>query len=237
LPQEIAGIFCSLAVTAGIVVTIAESIARDLMEHCRRSALSVIIGFLALLPVLHAQNTEPLGETGEFSAYTGVGWGGLGRHPWVGGSTGISPTKYAVALIDVSFMPLNQETLVHNLVGTTTSRLYDFNFTVHVQIPTRHRVTPYGLAGPGVLYNTYLIPAVRPDGVAYIAGRYDVKFAFQTGGGIKYFVSNNWGFRGEYRYTISTHNFSRMLGGVFYQFDGSWPFFAHNKRHSPTNAD
>lgn len=198
----------------------------------------MVIGLLIFSSALFAQTDESFQETGEVSAYTGVGFGGLGRHPWVGGATGISPTKYAVALIDVSFMPLNSETLVHNLLDTTTSRLYDFNFTVHVQIPIRHRVTPYGLAGPAVLYNTYLIPAVRANGVSYIAGRSDVKFAFETGGGARIFVSDNWGFRGEYRYTVSTHNFSRISGGVFYRFDGlSWPFLAKNKKRGPINAD
>lgn len=207
------------------------------MEHRCRSMLLLVIGFTALLPVLHAQNTEPLGDTGELSAYTGVGWGGLGRHPWVGGSTGISPSKYAVALIDVSFLPLDTETLVHLQAPTTKSRLYDFNFTVHLQIPTHHRVTPYGLAGPAVLLNTYQIPAVHPNGVAYIAGRNDVKFGFETGGGLRYFINNSWGLRGEYRYTVSTHNFSRILAGVFYQFDSPWPFLAHSKRRGPINAD
>jgi opacity protein-like surface antigen len=208
-----------------------------LMERHRRSVLIIVIGLLTCVPVLLAQTGEPLQETGEVSAYAGVGFSGLGTHPWVGGSTGISPSKYAVALIDVSFMPLNSETLRHNLADVTTSRLYDFNFTVHVQIPIHHRVTPYGLAGAALLYNTYLIPAVRPGGFAYIAGRSDVKFGFETGGGARYFVGKEWGLRGEYRYTVSTHNFSRILGGVFYQFDGTWPFMARSKRRGPTNAD
>ena len=207
------------------------------MARNLRSTLFFFIGLLISIPVMLAQTGESFQETGEVSAYTGVGFGTLGTHPWVGGSTGISPSKYAVALIDASFMPLNTATLRGNLPRTTTSRLYDFNFTVHVQIPTHHRVTPYGLAGAALLYNTYLIPAIRPNGVAYIAGRSDVKFGFETGGGARYFVGKDWGLRGEYRYTVSTHNFSRILGGVFYQFEGTWPFLARNKRRSPANAD
>jgi opacity protein-like surface antigen len=139
-----------------------------------------------------------------------------------------------MAILDTSFMPLGNRTLRTGLVGTSTSRLYDFNFGGNILIPIHHRFTPYGLLAAGILFNTYDLVATRPDGVVYVAGRSDVKFAFETGGGARYFVTEAFGVRGEYRFTASTQNFSRVLFGVFYQFDGTWPFRSPGKgRRSP----
>jgi hypothetical protein len=187
---------------------------------------------LALIPVLlRAQPSDPI-QTSEVSTYTGASFGPGGTHAWVGGSTGVSPSKYFMGVIDASFQPLGDNTLRTGLFGTTTSRLYDFNFTGQALIPIHHRFTPYGLLGAGVLYNTYSIAAVRPNGVAYLAGRSDCKFGVETGGGIRYFVREDFGFRAEYRFTASTHNFNRVLGGVFYQFGGMWPFRPSGKHGS-----
>jgi hypothetical protein len=66
------------------------------------------------------------------------------------------------------------------LASVSISRLYDFNFGGHILIPVHHRITPYAVLAAGVLYNTYRISTVRPDGVVYLAGRSDCKFAFET---------------------------------------------------------
>jgi opacity protein-like surface antigen len=182
-----------------------------------------------------AQTWDGWESTGEVSGYGGVGFAGLGTHGWVGGTVGESTSKYFMGSIDTSFMPLGTRTLRDLPLVTTTSRLYDFNFTFHVQIPIHRRWTPYGIAGAALLFNTYDVHRFRPDGVIFTDGRSDAKFGFETGGGARYFVRNDWGIKGEYRYTISTRNFSRILIGVFYQFDGSWPFLPHgNSRRMPS---
>jgi len=164
-------------------------------------------------------------ETGEVSAYGGAGFGGLGTHGWVGATIGESTSKYFMASIDTSFLPLGSATLGSFPLATTTSRLYDFNFTVHVQIPIHRRWAPYGIAGGALLYNTYDIRRIRPDSLIFDhSSRSDARFGFETGGGSRYFVREDWGLKGEYRYTVSSHNFSRILFGVFYQFDGIYPF-------------
>src|SRR5215471_884579 len=193
------------------------------MLTCRR--LRFGLG-LALVPAaLLAQSID----TSELSTYGGVSAGADAAHAWVGGSAGVSPSKYFMAVVDTSFAPLGSNVLRTGLLRTTTSRLYDFNFTGQVLIPVHYRIKPYGLLGAGVLYNTYLIGAVRPNGVAYFAGRSDCKFGFETGGGIRYFVSEGFGIRAEYRFTASTRNFNRALVGVFYQFEGMWPFLSRQK--------
>jgi opacity protein-like surface antigen len=185
---------------------------------------AILFWFVMGCTGVKGQFLESQDDIGEVGAYGGAGFGGLGARAWVGAATGVQFSKYAVALIDTSFMPLGGATLVRYPAATDTSRLYDFNFTIHIQVPTKHRLVPYGLGGAALLFNTYQVRTVHPDGVVVAFGRSDAKFGFETGGGARYFIRRDWGVKGEYRYTVSTHSFSRILAGVFYQFDGTWPF-------------
>jgi Outer membrane protein beta-barrel domain len=169
-------------------------------------------------------------ERSELSSYVGPGFGAGGSHVYAGGSAGVSPSKYFLGVIDVSYMPLGSHPLRTNLFGTSQSHLYDFSFQGQILIPIKQRVQPYALLGAGVLYNTYRIPAVNTNGVAYLAGRSDTKFGFQTGGGARIFVTEGFGFRTEYRFTASSRNFNSLLFGVIYQFDGTWPFLSRRNQ-------
>ncbi|HJZ98407.1 MAG TPA: outer membrane beta-barrel protein [Candidatus Solibacter sp.] len=200
------------------------------MHGTCRSLFIAGIAFVSTALVLPAQDDHI--ETSELSSYVGAGINSGASSAWVGGSAGVSTSKYFMAVLDTSFLPLGNHTLRTGLVGTRTSRLYDFNFDGQILIPLHYRVTPYGLLGAGVLWNTYQIARLRPDGVPYFAGWSDVKFGFQTGGGVRIFVREGFGFRGEYRFTASTQNLNRVMFGVFYQFAGTWPFLPHHKRRT-----
>jgi hypothetical protein len=164
-------------------------------------------------------------DMGEFSGYVGPTFGGLGTHVNVGGSSGISFSKYAIALVDVSYMPLGHRTLrFFPGVTAATSNLYDFNFAIHIRVPVKHRWAPYGLVAPALMYNTYTITFLPVRGPVRLTGQSDTKFAFEVGGGLRYYVGEAWGIRSEYRYTASSTNFSRFVSGLFYEFSGTWPF-------------
>jgi opacity protein-like surface antigen len=189
-----------------------------------------VVGSVCLSTVLCAQSGEST-DTSELSTYGGAGFGAGTSHAWVGGSSGISPSKHFMAVIDTSFLPLGSNTLRTDLIRTTaTSRLYDFNFQGQALIPIHHRITPYVLLGAGVLYNTYQVSAVRPWGAVYLTGNSDCKFGFETGGGFRFFATDDFGIRAEYRFTASTQNFNRVLVGVFYQFGGWWPFLGRTRQ-------
>jgi len=196
----------------------------------RTTIYPLLIAGLTLAPsIVRAQSSAPL-ETSELGTYVGAGNMPGGNHVWVGGTTGVSPSKYFMAVLDTNFTPLGGTTLRTNLVGaTSTSRLYDFNFGGQILIPVHRRFTPYGLLAAGVLYNTYSIATLRNDGLVHVIGSSDCKFQFSTGGGLRYFVNEDFGFRTEYRFTASTQNFHRVLVGVFYQFAGVWPFRPHSR--------
>ena len=160
-------------------------------------------------------------DVGEVSGYAGFAFGATGAQGTVGGSSGVSASRYAIASIDVSYIPLGGRTLAyHPGQFAAGSNLFDFAFTVDVRVPVKHRWEPYGILAPAFLFNTYRADVVQQDGsVVLHRGLSDAKFAFETGGGLRYYVRENWGVRGEWRYTISTRNFSRVQAGIFYQFE------------------
>jgi len=172
---------------------------------------------------LWAQVGDHYDEDGEFSIYTGIAAGPLATHPTVGGSAGVFFSKYAGILIDSSFVPLGSNTLVRHPNATRTSRLFDNNVTTHIQIPINRRWAPYGLLGAAIIYNTYQIQRLGPLGELNFHGVSDVKFGAEVGGGTRYYIREDWGVRGEFRYTVSTQNFARVVFGIFYRLPSTWP--------------
>jgi opacity protein-like surface antigen len=159
---------------------------------------------------------------GEVYALSGVAAGGLGTRAVVGGGAGTNISRYIMALAEASVIPLNNQTLLpllpNGVVSVRGSDLFDFNVAMQVQIPVK-RWAPYGQVGAAVLMNPYTAGIAGPAGtVAYVGERHS-KFGLEWGAGCRYYVRDNWGVRAEYRYTSSSRNFNRVLGGVFYRFE------------------
>jgi Outer membrane protein beta-barrel domain len=166
-------------------------------------------------------NAQERGDGGgEFAAMGGVTAGGLGTRPVLAGSVGLGFSRYIMGLVETTVIPLNDQTLIPTGVAQVKgSVLFDFNFALHVRIPIR-KWEPYALFGTAVLMNPYTAGIAGPSGaVAYVGERHS-KFGLELGAGCRYYVKDNWGVRAEYRYTSSTKDFNRVLGGVFYQMEG-----------------
>jgi hypothetical protein len=161
---------------------------------------------------------------GEFSAFSGVVAGGLGTRPVLGGSAGLGVSRYVMVLGETSVIPLNNRTLIPSGAAQVKgSDLFDFNIALQVRIPIR-KWEPYGLMGTAVLMNPYTAGFQSPSGAVTWVGERHSKFGLELGGGCRYYVKDNWGIRAEYRYTSSAQDFNRVLGGVFYQLEGSSVF-------------
>jgi opacity protein-like surface antigen len=167
-----------------------------------------------------ASAQEGESNVAEFSTYAGVAFGQLATHFTIGGSAGGSVYRYLIILVESGYTPLGNNTLVNHLgYVTRSSGLYDFDLGFHVRIPIKHRLEPYAIAAPALLYNRFQKQVLQTNGAfTYASGISDVKFGFETGAGLRYYAHSNWGLRSEYRYTISTHNFSRFMVGMFRQF-------------------
>jgi opacity protein-like surface antigen len=168
---------------------------------------------------------------GEVGAYGGALFGPLGGHPAVGGHFGGAFSRYAIALIDVGYMPLGSRTLDKSPVSLPDSNdssvvgahrqqshLWDFNFSLHFRVPVGKKWGPYGIAGAGLLYNRYQLETLLADQTT-LHSTFDLfRFGFETGGGVRYYFTDNVGIRTEIRETIGSTSFTRALVGVFYQF-------------------
>ena len=120
-----------------------------------------------------------------------------GAHFAIGGSAGGSVYRYLIILVESGYSPLGNYTLAnHQGLVSRSSGLYDFDLAFHVRIPIKHRWEPYGIGAPALLYNRFQKQVIQPNGViTYASGKSDVKFGFETGGGLRYYIHEDWGIR------------------------------------------
>ena len=130
-------------------------------------------------------------------------------------------------------LPLSSDTLLSSptTAAYRGSGLYDFALCLNVQIPVGRRWEPYGILAAGLLYNVYQAAVLTPAGTGF-ADRSKTNFEFSTGGGVRYYVADNWGIRPEVRVFISGRNFTRISVGVFYDIDADWPFRIRRNKSS-----
>src|SRR5882757_920566 len=85
-------------------------------------------------PVASAQSGAT--EAGEVAGLGGIAFG-VGTQPAVTGSTGVALSRYAMALLDTSFLPLGRHTIQPWPDKSTVDKSYLFDFGVdfHIRIP------------------------------------------------------------------------------------------------------
>jgi hypothetical protein len=93
-----------------------------------------------------------------------------------------------------------------------------------VQIPLQRRWQPYGILAAGLLYSTFQVASINAAGVMSFVGRNDINFEFQTGGGVRYFIADNWGVRPELKVIVSNRTYTRFTIGVFYRLHDEFGF-------------
>ena len=162
---------------------------------------------------------------GEVAAFGGGAFGLGGAHAAVGASSGTSFSRYAIGLIEAVFSPLGDETLRRRTgPRVERSRLFDFNFSVHVQAPGRRRWAPYGIVGAGLLFDTFrAVPTGAPQDepghmqptVVFAVDEFN--FGFHTGGGVRYYFGDDWGIRPEFKVIVSNRTYTRFTIGIFYK--------------------
>lgn len=171
---------------------------------------------------LLAQSGE--GDVGEVAAFAGGSFG-IGSHPVVGASAGTAFSRYGMVLIETSFVPLGSQTVrvVPGAPAAESSHLYHFSLSTHIRVPVRERWAPYGILGVGAIWNTYRRSVVNSQGVAVVSHYGDFDFAFHTGGGVRYYIGENWGIRPEVKLIVSRQTYTQFSVGFFATLPTSWP--------------
>ena len=185
--------------------------------------ISILMFCLLALPTpSHAQSSDS--DTGEVAAFGG-GVFGIGTHAAVGASSGVAFSKYGIGLIEAAFSPLGEQT-VRRRIGPKpeSSKLLDFNFSVHIRIPVKQRFAPYAIVGGGLLLDKFkVVPTVvppadpgEPPTTQAALSVDEFNFGFHTGGGFRYYVREDWGIRPEFKVIVSNRTYTRFTVGIFY---------------------
>jgi hypothetical protein len=75
-----------------------------------RKPLLLAVWIAVVLVPIALQAQEANGDSGEFTAFTGVAYGGIHTHVAVGGSAGTSLSRCASALLEASVIPMGSAT-------------------------------------------------------------------------------------------------------------------------------
>ena len=181
-----------------------------------RACQVFLVAICTLVPAnLAAQSGDA--DMGEVAVLGGASFG-TGAHPLIGGSTGLSFSKYVIGVIEGSYQPLGQHTLQSWPAQSTVrdSHLWDFDFSLHIRVPVRERWEPYGIAGVGFLWNHVNQNGLGPQNNNVIYHLDQFNGSFVTGGGLRYYLGENWGVRPQLKVIVSTRIYTQLSIGLFY---------------------
>jgi opacity protein-like surface antigen len=188
----------------------------------KAASLAFAVVACVLIPAsLRGQSAES--GVGEVAAFGG-GVFGIGAHPVVGGTAGLAFSRYAIGYAETAFSPLGSSTVRPAPPGgpIDTSRLYDLSLGVHIRVPVRERWAPYAILGGGVLWNAFNQSVAVPQSTAVVRHNTNFDFAFHTGGGVRYYIRENWGIRPEFEVVVSKQTYTRFSVGIFYVLPDPW---------------
>ena len=184
----------------------------------RSSILGILVAAgWVFVPATGCAQPGDLTGTGEFTGFV-AGSFGMGTHPAAGGSAGTDFSRYGMALVEVAYQPLGTRTIQPWPAASTVNRSYllDFNFCVHVRIPIKSRWAPYAIAGVGLLWDGVKQNSTGPYGNAIFKNFNQFNGALETGGGVRYYIRENWGIRPEAKVIVSKTTYTRVSMGIFY---------------------
>ena len=189
--------------------------------RCHKKLIVSVVCCFAM-PVASGQSGET--DVGEV-AVLGGGTFGIGARPAVMGSTGLTLSRYGMALFNSSFLSLGQHTIQPWPAPSSVDRslLFDFGLDFHIRIPVKKRLAPYGIVGSGLLWNMVRQHTVNINGIPVVYHYDQLNGALHTGAGVRYYAGESWGIRSEVRVIVSKQTYTQVMVGVFYVTPTSWP--------------
>jgi opacity protein-like surface antigen len=171
-----------------------------------------------MIALVAAMSVASYGQGAEVTGTVGV-VGGIGSHASLGGSIGAPITDRLILSGDLFYIPMgsNSVTVGGQTTNSSASAL-NFNGNLQYQFNPTHSVVPYAGAGIGLLRTSAEVSTNNPlpNTIRVSASSTDAYFNF--GGGLRYNVKPNWGFRPEFMFFAGSNTFVRFAGGIFYQF-------------------
>jgi hypothetical protein len=150
----------------------------------------------------------------EVSAYSGVNSSSLGKHPLVGGTIGAALNRNIQLFFEPSYA-----------APGALGHLLNFNGGVEIGFPARSKVEPFidGVVGYSRYTYASLLSTVTASSVVENVPATSGAMTYGGGGGLRYFVGQNWGlmpvFRWQRNQTLADNIYEFRIG-IFRRFGG-----------------
>ncbi|MEZ5356302.1 MAG: outer membrane beta-barrel protein [Bryobacteraceae bacterium] len=179
------------------------------------SASLLALGALTVIPPLAAAGLEQ-GQT-EGGAVAGI-VSGIGTRASLGGQIASGLTDKIAAYGELSFIPLGgAKSTFAGTTASSSSRAFNLNGGIHYQFKQSGKMTPYAAAGLGILHSSGSF-RTSGEGLNLSGSASANSLYFNLGGGVRYYMADNWGFRPEIMIFAGDQTYVRLGVGIFYQF-------------------
>lgn len=173
---------------------------------------------LALVLSAFSQTLEP--GSAEAAIFGGL-IGGIGAHGTVGGGVNMATSEHLMPGLEFSYIPLGTDAFRTGRYGpglaVRSARAYDIHGNLHVRFARQDQWAPYALVGVGLLRYSEVASSEPGTGRIFIKDS-DTRPAVNIGAGLRYYLTESWGLRPEFKVYASKDKFVRLSIGVFYQF-------------------
>jgi len=183
----------------------------------RTVCLIAIISLWIMTGLAYGQDME----TGQVEATGQIGFvSGIGTHGAFGGSIGAALNKHVLAYGEFLYIPLGSSTVrILGVDRDVSAKAFNFDGGLQYQFRKYGSMVPYGNVGLGFLHSTASVSnTFSLQGFNFNTGGSSNDFYANLGGGVRYYMTEQWGFRPEFTIFAGSNTFVRIGAGVFYEF-------------------
>jgi len=180
-------------------------------------SLIATVGLFVMTGVGYGQDLEK----GQIEATGQVGFvSGIGTHGAFGGSVGGALSEHVLAFGEFLYIPLGSSTVrILGVNQSVSGRAFNFDGGLQYQFRRHGSMVPYAGVGLGLVHSGASGPSSFTfQGFNFSAGGSSNDFYANLGGGVRYYMTEQWGFRPEFTIFAGSNTFVRIGAGVFYQF-------------------
>jgi opacity protein-like surface antigen len=187
------------------------------ISQIAKISLIATVGLFVMAGACYGQDMQQ----GQIEATGQLGFvSGIGTHVAVGGSVGGALNERVLLYGEFLYIPLGSSTV--NVLGVNRSvsaRAFNFDGGLQYQFRKYGSMVPYAGVGLGLLHSSASIPnSFSFQGLNFSTGGSSNDFYANLGGGVRYYVTEQWGVRPEFTIFAGPNTFVRIGAGVFYEF-------------------
>jgi len=187
------------------------------ISRIRRGCLVATIALLMMTGLGYGQDVEK----GQVEATGQIGFvSGIGTHGAFGGSVGAALNEHVLVFGEFLYIPLGSSTVsVLGVNRNVSARAFNFDGGLQYQFRKYGSMVPYAGVGLGLLHSAASISnSFSFQGLNFSTGGSSNDFYANLGGGVRYYVTEQWGVRPEFTIFAGSNTFVRIGAGVFYEF-------------------